>query len=255
MSAVRHDLGPPVFSGDLAVLAAERVGDIVRLTFPVPDAFRGARAGQFALLSSNRPGAPLLGRPVSVILGEHLQFAFAVVGEGTRVLAASEPGERITVTGPLGHGFGMAAAATLIVCDATHFGTFVALAMERHAAGTPVDIIYVQGEPTLAHLDAPVHASLEPFARGVQTVSLADLPDALAARGPETLAAGARDRVMAIAQIHAARAGWIAEAALQAPMACGLGVCKVCIHPARDGGTFLVCTGPTVPLTEPAFAP
>ncbi|MEM8663624.1 MAG: hypothetical protein AAGF49_05815 [Pseudomonadota bacterium] len=255
MAPVRPMPGPPVFSGALKVVSAERSGPLARLRFEVPDAFAGARAGQFALLSALRPGAPLLGRPISVILGPMLEFAFAVVGAGTAALAEAEPGEAVQVTGPLGNSFAAAERASLIVCDATHFGTFVALAQERAAAGAPADLLYVSGEGPIRALDEPVLSWLRPPFRSAKVVPLSALSQALDPCAGATVAAGARDAVMAVLQRRAASASLTAEAAVQAPMACGLGVCQVCIRTTRQGAPFLVCETPVVPIATPVFAP
>lgn len=246
--------GPRVWSGDLRVRRASRRGGLVQLEFDVPAEFSAARAGQFAFLSSNRAGAPLLGRPISIIRTDTLSFAFAVVGAGTRSLAGTADGEAVFVTGPLGHPFNAAADATLIVCDASHFGTFLALAKERRAAGAPADCIFVREAGPAAVFDEDVLALLRPAVGTLSAVPLGELPQTLAARRQDVIAAGARDPVMAAVQHHAAETDSIAEASLQAPMACGLGVCKVCIRPRRAGGTMLVCEGPVSPIGTPAFA-
>lgn len=264
-----------VFSGDLEVSRLERDGPLAHLAFaaPPPQAFAPARAGQFALLGSNRAGAPLLPRPLSILGGDALAFAFAVVGEGTRAIAAAGAGEALYVMGPLGNAFDAAREASLIVTDASHVGTLLALAKERRDAGAPADIVMVDTgtgpdtgagtgpgagaghETPGAALDAAVARCLAPVARRLTRVALADLEAALDAwtRPDTVLAAGARDPVMARVQAHAARAAIVAEAAVQAPLACGIGVCKACTRALREGGHHLVCLHCVTPIAAPLF--
>ncbi len=53
--------------------------------------------------------APLLCRPFSVAAADPadgtIDLIFRTVGRGTALLAAMEPGQRLELTGPLGHGF------------------------------------------------------------------------------------------------------------------------------------------------------
>lgn len=249
-------LGPPVFDGDLPVRTVEHRGGLCLMSFAAPAAFAGAAAGQFVLLGSNRSGAPLLPRPISIVEADPLRLAVAAVGEGTRRLAEAGAGEPLHLVGPLGASFAAAAGADLIVCDASHFGTLLALATARAAAGAAADVVYVtqpDGSP-LAALDAPVLSLLRPVAATLAAVAPADLEASLHRRRPAALAAGAADPVMAVVQRVAEAGGWRGEAALQAPMACGLGVCQACVRPLRSGALALVCMRPILPLGAPAFA-
>jgi len=247
---------PPVADLDVRVLAVRRSGTVCRLDLERPDAFVGARAGQFALLKSLAPGAPLLPRPLSLVpaAADTVTVIFNIKGEGTRVLAAAEPGDRVALIGPLGNAFAAPPEPLLIVTDAPHVGTMLALGLERRAAGHTDAFIYV-ADPASPHpSDAPLLAEIAAFGLAPVATSLADLAAVLAERAPAYLAAGASDAAMDIAQRHAVRAGIPGTASLQAQMACGLGVCQVCIHPKRSGdGPLLVCDGPIFPLDVPGF--
>lgn len=245
----------PVFAGAVPVESVSRKGALVTLTLRPPAAVTTARAGQFAILSPERPGGPLVGTPLSIADTDPLTVLFTVFSPATEHLAAAMPGERIYVTAPLGRPFQAAAAADLIVCDVTHFGTLYALAAERHRAGAPAALLFVLfgSEPNAAEAD--LIAALRAVCRSVTALTSAALAEALGERADAVIAAGARSPVMATVQSVATARGFRGEAALQTAMACGLGVCKACIWPLRAGGHFLVCEGPTLPLGDPSFEP
>ena len=90
--------------------------DIRCLTVQWPDASRPAKAGQFFMLRAWAANeTPILSRPISVhdfdAATGALTFLYQVKGEGTQKLAALKEGDTLTVTGPCGNGFDVAAIA------------------------------------------------------------------------------------------------------------------------------------------------
>lgn len=249
-----------VFAGDLALADRHEAAGIVTLTFEPRDAFAAVGAGQFLIAASNRPGAPPLGRPVSILSAEPLTIAFALIGAGTAALAETAPGETIHVVGPLGRPFAAMPDDTLLVTDATHFGTLLALGAERRAEGHPLAILYVTRPPGPAgpvstqEQDALLIQMLAPHAAGLRAVSACALEAALTRSDAGAIVAGASDAVMAIVQRVAGDRGLAGQAALQAVMGCGIGVCQSCVRPMRDGSAALVCEGPVFALDRPVFA-
>ena len=243
--------GPDVLDVDCAVEAVTVDGTVCELRLAWPEAFRTARAGQFALLSSLAPGAPILPRPLSLVPkmdGTHAVY-FNIKRAGTEMLAAVSPGDRVALIGPLGNTFDAPPAPIVIVFDAPHAGTMLALCHERRAAGIDDRIIMVaSGHPS----DGPLLAAFRATGATVDAVPLDGLAAALPAAAPSFIAAGAGNAAMAHCQSYAAGAGIGGEASLQAAMACGIGVCKVCVHAAR-GEPLLVCEGPIFPLDRPDF--
>ena len=67
-----------------------------------PEIARRAEPGSFVHVSCS-PALPMR-RPLSIMLtqGEHVDFLYKVVGEGTRQLAQRTPGETISMIGPIG---------------------------------------------------------------------------------------------------------------------------------------------------------
>ena len=94
--------------------------DIRCLTVQWPDASRSAKAGQFFMLRAWAANeTPILSRPISVhdfdAATGALTFLYQVKGEGTQKLAALKEGDTLTVTGPCGNGFDVAAIARAAV--------------------------------------------------------------------------------------------------------------------------------------------
>ncbi|RAI03014.1 hypothetical protein DLJ53_00300 [Acuticoccus sediminis] len=251
--------GPPVFAGDVTVRSITEGSGVTVMTFDTPHAFDGTRAGQFMMVSSNRDGAPLLARPMSIIGTEPLEIAFGYQGEGTRLIAAAEPGEKLHLLGPLGDPFPPLGPEVTVVVEGAHFGTMLALCRERHAAGEATRVLFVTRAPeqpagpvTAGEQDAALMAMFEPYA-DLTALNGDAVIEALEARHPGVVAAGAFDHVMARVQAWCEAGGVTGYAALQVAMPCGIGACKSCIKKFRDDRYHLVCDGPIFPLEEVAF--
>jgi len=250
--------GPPVFDGEIAVIHNEARAGVVTLTLASPPEFEGARAGQFLMVASLRPGAPLLARPMSILSARpSLAITFTVYSEATRMLAEAARGERLHVTGPLGEPFGDMPDDVLVVADGTHFGTLLGFAHERAAAGRPADVCFVErpagGRPGASEQDTVLTERFERVARSIRVVPFEKLDSILSHAPPEAIAAGASNAAMRIVQEDAGARGIPGRAALQTAMPCGLGACQGCIFPRRAGGYLRVCDGPVFPLSEPEF--
>ncbi|MDD4850063.1 MAG: dihydroorotate dehydrogenase electron transfer subunit [Gemmiger sp.] len=113
-------------SCNTAVLAQQRLQpDICRLTVAWAPSAGGhiPHAGQFFMLRAwpaDQP--PLLARPISVhdfdpATGA-LTFLYQIKGQGTTQLAALQPGDTLSLTGPCGNGFDAAALAAEVAGDA-----------------------------------------------------------------------------------------------------------------------------------------
>ncbi|WP_108663361.1 hypothetical protein [Acuticoccus kandeliae] len=249
--------GDKVVEIDVTVHDARVEHGVGRLFVAAPPEIRAARAGQFVLVRSLRAGAPLLGRPLTILHdGANLELMFNIVGTGTRFLAAAMPGEVVQIVGPLGKPFDLPGTLVTIIGDASHVGTTLSLARERGAAGLPTDVLFVTGAEENGAPSATTNFLAGEFAAtgaAVTIVAEPDLEDAIESARPAMIAAGAGDHLMAGVQAVAGRLGIPGVVALQAPMACGVGVCLVCVRPFRDGPMRIICETPIVDLAEPVF--
>jgi dihydroorotate dehydrogenase electron transfer subunit len=201
-----------------------------------PEIASTVRAGQFVNLGWDR--GPLLRRPFSVyrVAGEDIEVVLKAVGAGTTQLLATEVGDLVSCLGPLGRGFHLPRARSVVVVSG---GLGVApmplAAREARAAG--LRVTWVHGARTAAELcteadgDEVVWAT-DDGSRGVRGTAVAAAPDAdvVLACGPNRMLVAVADR-------------WPdAQVAVETYMGCGTGVCLGCAVPLKRGGYDRACT-------------
>ncbi len=231
------------------------------------------RAGQFCLLGSppavegrNRA----LSRPMAVynqdVDAESLEFVCKIIGEGTRQLATLRPGDRVRLTGPLGRGFDLRGSGPVLIL-ARGVGVFsLGLVPTQLAAGRPVTVL-LSGRDRAALLGAGhfhgLGATVLPVTDQDSTSSLpavaAVLLERFGTRQPPTLVLSCgSERLMRLGLGLALRWGARMQTSVEANMACGLGFCHGCAHPAGTGRGEdpLVCVdGPTFEVEAPGDLP
>lgn len=104
---------PPAHRGSIFVEDGEIIshehheGEQHILWLHAPRCAEHARAGMFAHLTCD-PALPMR-RPLSIMRVNRkqgwMQFLYKVTGQGTRLLALRQPGEKLSVLGPIGQGF------------------------------------------------------------------------------------------------------------------------------------------------------
>lgn len=234
------------------------------LTFDAPEPI-AALPGQFAMIRSETWGdAPLLPRPMSLLTaGDRPSILIKVVGEGTLRMAHASSGEAFDLLAPLGVPFapvpegaravlvagGVGVAPLLYFARgiaAHHAGRSIALYGGRTAADLPLDA-------ELAAV-ADLRVATEDGSRGVKgrvTALLGEALDELEKAGEQAViyTCGPHAMMAAVARIARER-GVRCEVSLEAPMACGYGVCLGCPVPRAGGGFLYACTdGPCVSAT------
>jgi dihydroorotate dehydrogenase electron transfer subunit len=261
-----HDLAAPVLRND----DLGHGNFLMELHAPAHAA--EVEPGQFFMLAV--PGSDiLLRRPFSVCSADRasgaVRILYRVTGRGTALMSALGPGAALQALGPLGRGFTPPRPGALPVFVAGGIGSapFPALASALRGLARPPWMFY--GARTAG--DLPL---LEDFraacervvvttedgslgARGLVTEPLDEMLAAAAAGGVQIYACGPNPMLAAVARIAAAH-GAPCEASLEAPMACGFGVCLGCVVPchAPDGGTRYerVCVeGPVLPAERVAW--
>jgi dihydroorotate dehydrogenase electron transfer subunit len=231
----------------------------------------GAKAGQFVMIRGDWGDAPLLGRPMSLLSvgptpGE-AALLIKVTGRGTALLCALPAGARVSLLGPLGGPFPPARPGTELWCVAGGVGLVppYMLAQERGPAGVrfyygartagelvlaeelrarAAEVVLCTDDGSLGHggrVTDRVAADLEVLRPGV------DAPVVLAGCGPEPM-------LEALARVGRAAGPRVVstQLALEAPMACGYGVCLGCNVPRAGGpGYVYVCKdGPVFEARE-----
>ena len=229
--------------------------------------------GQFFMIGV--PGADvLLRRPFSVcgLPGtfpesgpRSVQILYKIVGRGTALLGALKPGTVLQVLGPLGKGFEPREDGALPVHVAGGIGIapFPALAA---ASRRPPALFYGarhRGDlpllPWFRERCARVVVTTEDGSEGVRGLVTGPLREFLAAGpGPVRVSAcGPTPMLKAVAEL-AAEFEVPCDLSLEAPMACGFGVCLGCVVPVRaeDGGVrYERCCveGPVMPASRLAW--
>jgi NAD(P)H-flavin reductase len=166
--------------------------------------------GQFFMLEA--PGR-LLPRPMSVCLAPRGELAFLIdpIGPGTRALCALDPGERLHVLGPLGHGFRLDVQRPLLVGG----GIGVApLPYLSEALRAPAAVLGFRSD---------WHAQAAELVPNAQVCVEPTLVTELIPAGMDVLACGPEPMLEAVRAVapHA-------QLAWEAPMACGYGACYGC---------------------------
>ncbi|CAN5504896.1 dihydroorotate dehydrogenase electron transfer subunit [soil metagenome] len=227
--------------------------------------------GQFYMLSApqrwgREEGRPFLPRAFSVAEAEagsrgvRLDFLVEAVGPGTRALAELEPGERLTVTGPLGKPFSApqdvveGAQGAILVGGGIGIAPLAMLRRQLSSRGFPLRSLLGFRDEGHSGGDELFRCSEVGWAsedghRGHRGYVTDLLESALKGDGAglaAVYACGPPPMLEAVRRICEAR-GASCELAMESPMACGYGACFGCVVPLRDGTYIRLCVdGPVV---------
>ena len=229
--------------------------------------------GQFAMLGSpHGPGAghspwdPLLRRPFSYYHsaegGRTVDFLVRIYGEGTHLLAELEPGDTMTVLGPLGQPFPLPdnGSEAVVVAGGVGLAPFPLLAQDIHAHQADASIRLFFGAPTADEVfglnefrDTGVSVTVvtedgTEGTKGMVTAVLAGL-ETTVRPAPTVYACGPPGLLKAVA-------AWAGEhdvpcyLSLEARMACGVGSCMGCTITTRAGNRLACRDGPVLAAGE-----
>lgn len=249
------------------------------------------RPGQFLSLRPGEAKDPLLRRPFAFSgFSEapdgacRASLIYQLRGPATRLLSAAEPGKKLDVLGPLGHGFPSAAdfaaegSAPLLAAGGVGLGPllFLAASLEaaRPASGLPEAplLLGFRDSGSLPDIELPpgtvvctddgstgFHGTpsdwLSQNSSGtVQNAKLlqnAPRSATLGAPAPRVCACGPGPMLASLARLVAER-GWRGSFSAEAWMACGVGACYGCAVPKADGSGYArVCAdGPVFEAEE-----
>ncbi len=221
-----------------------------------------ARPGQFAMVRGDWGHAPLLPRPMSLLrAGSHAQMLIKAVGEGTRRLLSMRKGDGLDVLAPLGTAFRPPPSGTRAVLVAGGVGVAPLAWWAAEIGSRPGPRpLFLYGGRTKNDLplseeillSADLRVTTEDGSRGTKGRVSVLLEEAFA-KGSFVYTCGPTAMMAAVAAA-AAKAGVPCEASLEAPMACGYGVCFGCVVPRTAGGYLYVCKeGPVVDAKDVAW--
>ncbi|WP_323019444.1 dihydroorotate dehydrogenase electron transfer subunit [Pararhodobacter sp.] len=229
-----------------------------------------AEAGQFFQLKCppTTQDHPFLRRPMSVYRIDRqngqIGFLYKVTGKGTRGLSTLVPGDRLEAIGPLGLGFTLPAGTkhVLLVARGVGLATLTPLVQMARAAGAEVTAILSARNPAM------VMSRDELAAQGARVIEVTDtagdsdmaqveaLLRRLHAEQPFDFAATCgSNRLLQLTKALSAEWQIAGQAAMEAFMGCGMGMCYACVLPvtAPSGETIFkrVCReGPVFSIEE-----
>lgn len=212
-----------------------------------------AKAGQFAMVRGAAWGeSPFLPRPMSLINdGKRPSILVKVVGEGTRRLAASEPGDLFSVLAPLGRPWSPCPEdrTPILVAGGVGVCPLLYLARELTSQGSRPIALYGGRCATDLALDdefadtADLRLATEDGSTGDMGRVTVLVERALReTRGRAKLYACGPEPMMAAVVRMAKQAQVPCEVSLETVMACGYGVCLGCAVPKVDGGFLYACS-------------
>jgi dihydroorotate dehydrogenase electron transfer subunit len=138
-----------LFNEQCVILShVHRAADQHLLRLLAPDCARSARAGQFAHIQVT-PQRPLR-RPLSIMRVSAEQgwvdFLYKAVGEGTRLLAQRQPGERLDILAPIGTPFSISGGRALLIGGGVGMPPMIALAEQLRAEGLSAPLVILGSE-------------------------------------------------------------------------------------------------------------
>ncbi len=237
-----------------------------RLSLEPNASLKEAVPGQFVHLRVRKGLQPFFRRPFSIYRNRTtLDIFYEVVGPGTKALAKKTPGDTVEVLGPLGRGFSLPPKETrrvVMIAGGIGVAPFLALSDRLKASGD-YEMILLYGGRDQAHTCA-----MEDFeANGCRVYQATDdgsvgakgnvsvLFDRISPDGGDTYVYTCGPwGMMAATQRWARDRGLQGQAACEAMMACGVGVCLGCVIPTRSGYRTVCEDGPVFDLAEVVFA-
>ena len=237
------------------LLRRESIGNSYHvLTFEAGSGLQ-PKPGQFTMIRSPEWGqAPLLPRPMSFLSGGPLpSLLVKVCGDGSARLGRAEPGEPFDLLGPLGTAWHTPDPDRRQVLVAGGVGIAPLLFLARSLGKPKKRPILLYGGRTQRDLplseDAidvcDVQVTTEDGSAGHRG-RVTDLLAETLGSDTEVFTCGP-DRMMAAVARTCVNAGVPCEVSLEAPMACGYGVCLGCAIPAAKGGYIYACvSGPCI---------
>jgi dihydroorotate dehydrogenase electron transfer subunit len=218
-------------------------GAFFLLAFRHPEVARDARPGQFVMIKAGLSAEPPLRRPFSILTVDPGEDTFTLfvkaIGQGSRGLAALQPGEVAQCLGPLGRPFTLPSASeALLVAGGYGVAPFRFMAERLRGTAASVRLFYGgRSAVDLPLLDRLASAGLDVVAatedgslgeRGRVTVPLERHLNAGGNARPSLYACGPEAMMHAVARIAADRS-LAAEVSLDPWMGCGIGTCLGCV--------------------------
>lgn len=233
---------------------------VFRLVLHAPEIVKGATAGQFVMLGVSSASDPLLKRPYSIagteLAAGNMIIIYRVVGRGTKLMVAKQPGDTLEMIGPLGNGFDLRGKKPLLVGGGMGLAPLLFAAqqtcprpVEVVAGGRTSDEMFWQ-ELFQASCNA-VHVTTDDGTLGACGTCVDILPQILQLGNFDSiLTCGPLPMIRSVAA-YAIKNNIPCQVSMEQHMACGFGACLTCTCGKKAGGYFQVCKhGPVFKAEE-----
>ncbi len=207
-------------------------------------------AGQFVMLEVPS-GGTLLRRPFGIVklAGGVLEICIKVVGKGTSAISLLQPGQTVSVLGPLGTGFSVQKEKDTAVLIAGGYGVAPLFALAASLSGQKkiifyygakrsADLLYLDG---LKSLGVELRLATEDGSAGEKGLVTERIEKEMSGfEGAAFFACGPEGLLSAVSKL-AARDNVPTQVSLERYMACGIGVCLGCVVKMKDGSYQRAC--------------
>ena len=215
--------------------------------------------GQFVEVAvENSPGT-FLRRPISINNVDReagtLWLLVRRAGEGTAAMMAKQPGDKLNLVLPLGHGFTMPLPEEKVLLTGGGVGVapmlYFGKEMKRQSL-TPEFLLGARSADDLLQLDefekvGKVHISTDDGSMGEHGVVTTN--SVLNQEWARIYCCGPLPMMKAVAR-EARRIGAECEVSLENMMACGLGACLCCVEPTVKGNVCVCKEGPVFNINQ-----
>ena len=215
-----------------------------RMVLRAPGIAAAAEAGQFCMMEVQKGFHPFLRRPMCFerIFSDSVSILYKVEGEGTRLMSTLQPGQEMSIQGPLGKPFPLDKKYKrhIMVAGGIGIAPFPALAeaIMRKCDVTPEVIVAARSRDLLLCLDefhemtVKTHIATDDGSAGFHGFASSLLRELTP--GPDTIVycCGPMAMMKATHQV-CQELGIPCLASLEAEMACGDGVCLGCVVEAK----------------------
>ncbi len=221
-----------------------------------PEIAAEAVPGQFVNVKVTKGIAPLLRRPFGVadvcVPRGSITLIYRVIGEVTKQMTELKPGDKLSIVGPLGQGFDLAATKPLIVGGGTGLAPLLMLAKFGFGNGRADLLIGGRNQEEVVCWQKLYQGNVENIylttddgSMGTKGTVMAELNDLLTKDYDCVYVCGPAPMMRAVAEASS-KAGKKCQVSLERYMACGLGACLACscegigkrVKVCQDGPVF-----------------
>ncbi len=241
---------------DMRVTKIEEVAKdtkLLILTSAIPD-LPTIKGGQFVNVKITDAPKAMLRRPISICNVDYDQgqiwLMVKAVGEATRRLCESHPGDRYNLLMPLGNGFTMPANTgrkVLLVGGGVGIAPLLYWGRLLKEAGHSPEFILggrnIEDIPLIGEFERLGNTSVTTEDGSMGTKGFVTNSPFFDKKFDFVYTCGPTPMMKAVAAI-AAKSGTECEASLENMMACGMGVCLCCVEPTKEGNICVCSEGP-----------